>query len=106
MNWDDLTLFLAVARSGSISGGAKLLELQHSTVSRRMHKLEEDLGVRLFEKKRNGYELTISGEKLKIAASRMECKGLSLPMMGNARANKANADRSSPSRMTPPASLR
>ena len=50
MNWDDLRVFLAVARSGSISSGAKLLDLQHSTVSRRMRKLEQDLGVRLFDK--------------------------------------------------------
>ncbi|MCG6863064.1 MAG: LysR family transcriptional regulator [Chromatiaceae bacterium] len=76
MNWDDLRLFLAVARNGSISGGAKTLELQHSTVSRRMRKLEEDLGVRLFEKMRNGYELTVAGEKLKVAAGRMECEAL------------------------------
>jgi len=32
MNWDDLRIFLAVARSGSISSGAKQLGLQHSTV--------------------------------------------------------------------------
>lgn len=72
MNWDDLRLFLAVARKGSISGGAKSLDLQHSTVSRRIHKLEEDLGVRLFERKPGGYEMTTAGENLEIAARRME----------------------------------
>ena len=49
VNWDDLRVFLAVARSGSISSGAKLLDLQHSTVSRRIRKLEQDLGVRLLD---------------------------------------------------------
>lgn len=78
MNWDDLRLFLAVARSGSISGGAKLLELQHSTVSRRMRKLEENLGVRLFDKVRSGYELTPAGESLKSAASVMEGEALGI----------------------------
>lgn len=78
MNWDDMRLFLAVARSGSLSGGAKLLDLQHSTVSRRMRKLEEDLGVRLFDKVRNGYELTPAGEGMQIAATRMELEVLHL----------------------------
>jgi len=72
VNWDDLRLFLAVARSGSISGGAKLLQLQHSTVSRRMRKFEQDLGVRLFDKVLSGYALTSAGENLMQAASRME----------------------------------
>ncbi|MGD8925872.1 MAG: LysR family transcriptional regulator [Thioalkalispiraceae bacterium] len=72
MNWDDLRLFLAVARTGSISGAAKQLDVQHSTVSRRMRSLEEKLGVRLLERKKSGYELTPEGENLKLAASRME----------------------------------
>ena len=72
MNWDDLRVFLTVARSGSISGGAKQLALQHSTVSRRMRKLEQDLGVRLFDKVPSGYALTIAGENLMQAANRME----------------------------------
>ena len=74
VNWDDLRLFLAVARSGSISSGARQLALQHSTVSRRMRKLEQDLGVRLFDKVSSGYVLTTEGEGLAQAASRMECE--------------------------------
>lgn len=72
MNWDDLRVFLAVARSGSISSGARQLDLQHSTVSRRMRKLEQDLGARLFDKVPSGYALTSAGENLSQAAGRME----------------------------------
>lgn len=72
MNWDDLRLFLAVARSGSISSGARQLRLQHSTVSRRMRKLEQELGVRLFERLPSGYVLTPAGESLMQASCRME----------------------------------
>jgi len=72
MNWDDLKVFLAVARSGSISRGARLLDLQHSTVSRRLRKLEQDLGVRLFDRVPGGYELTPAGGNLVQAAERME----------------------------------
>lgn len=72
MNWDDLRIFLTVARTGSISGAARQLDIQHSTVSRRLQKLEKDLGVRLLDKKRSGYELTAAGEELLSAAQNME----------------------------------
>ncbi len=72
MNWDDLRLFLAVAREGSISGGARKLGVQHSTVSRRIRTLEKNMGVRLLERKKSGYELTAAGDSLKLAACKME----------------------------------
>lgn len=72
MNWDDLKIFLAVARSGSITGGANWLGVQHSTVSRRLRALEERLGTHLIERKSSGYELTEAGEELQLAASKIE----------------------------------
>lgn len=72
MNWDDLRLFLAVAREGSISGGARLLGIQHSTLSRRLHTLESDLGTRLIERRKTGYELTPAGKRLATAARLVE----------------------------------
>jgi len=78
MQWDDLRIFLAVARDGSISGAAKLLNVQHSTVSRRIRSLEQQLGTRLIERKRSGYELTAAGEELKLSASKMEIEVLEL----------------------------
>ena len=76
VNWDDMRLFLAVARTGSISGAAKKLDVQHSTVSRRIRKLEEKLGARLIERKNSGYELTLAGESVKQSAHRMETEML------------------------------
>ncbi len=78
MNWDDMRLFLAVARTGSISGAGRHLGVQHSTVSRRMRQLEEKLGTRLIERKKTGYELTAAGDKIKLAAERMESEILSV----------------------------
>jgi len=72
MNWDDMRLFLAVARAGSISGGARQLDVQHSTVSRRLRSLEKKLGARLIERKKSGYELTVAGENIKQSAIRIE----------------------------------
>ena len=72
MNWDDLRIFLAVARTGSLSGAARQLGIQHSTVSRRMQKLEQTLGSRLLERTNQGYRLTPAGEQAEKAAQQME----------------------------------
>lgn len=84
MHWDDLRIFLAVAREGSISGGAKRLNVQHSTVSRRLLALEKRLGTRLLDRKKSGYELTAAGQELKRSANRMEMEILGFEgAMGN-----------------------
>ncbi len=72
MHWDDLRIFLAVARSGSITGAAKRLAVQHSTVSRRLRSLEERLGTRLLERMKSGYVLTEAGEELFLSARKIE----------------------------------
>ncbi len=72
LNWDDLRLFLAVAREGSISGAARQLGVQHSTVSRRLRILEKALGARLIERKKGAYELTPAGASLTLSVRQME----------------------------------
>lgn len=72
MNWDDLKVFLAVARSGSLSGAGQQLEIQHSTVSRRLKAMEDKLGVRLIERSKGGYGLTAAGQELKTTAEHVE----------------------------------
>ncbi|TNF20670.1 MAG: LysR family transcriptional regulator [Rhodobacteraceae bacterium] len=62
-NWDDLRVFLAVARAGSLSGAARSLGVNHSTVFRRIAGLEDTLEVRLFERLPTGYALTPAGEE-------------------------------------------
>lgn len=71
-NWDDLRLFLAVARAGSLSGAARALGVNHSTVFRRIGAFEEMLGVRLFDRQPNGYVLTAAGEEMRDTALRIE----------------------------------
>ncbi|MCB9674442.1 MAG: LysR family transcriptional regulator [Alphaproteobacteria bacterium] len=58
MRWDDVQIFLEVARQGTLSGAARQLGLDHSTVYRRVRALEEDLRVRLFEREGGRYTLT------------------------------------------------
>ena len=64
VSWDDLQFFLAVCRAGSISGAARLLAVNHSTVLRRIGSLEDALGARLFDRLPGGYALTASGNEL------------------------------------------
>jgi DNA-binding transcriptional LysR family regulator len=72
MNWDDVRIFLAVARAGQILGAARRLELNHATVSRRVAALEYSLGAKLFRRLTTGSELTPSGERFLAVAERME----------------------------------
>jgi DNA-binding transcriptional LysR family regulator len=72
LNWDDLRFFLAVARSGTLSGAARRLAADHATVGRRVTGLEQALAVKLFERSVNGYSLTRHGERLLPIAQGME----------------------------------
>jgi DNA-binding transcriptional LysR family regulator len=65
LDWDDLRSFLAVSERGSISGAAKFLNVNHSTVLRRLSSLEKRLGARLFDRLPKGYGLTPQGEELR-----------------------------------------
>ena len=73
-NWDDLRLFLAVARAGSLSGAARAIGVNHSTVFRRIGAFEEALGVRLFDRLPSGYALTAAGEEMQESALRVEAE--------------------------------
>jgi DNA-binding transcriptional LysR family regulator len=63
-NWDDLRLFLAVAREQSLSGAGKQLRLDPATLGRRVARLEKDLQAVLFMKSPQGYALTEAGSQL------------------------------------------
>lgn len=64
MDWDDLRVFLAVARRESLSAAGKALRIDPATVGRRIARLEDSLGARLFVKSPQGYALTETGARL------------------------------------------
>ncbi|KSV95972.1 LysR family transcriptional regulator [Sinorhizobium sp. GL28] len=76
MNWDDVRMFLAVARTGQILAASKRLGVNHATLSRRVTALEETLKTRLLVRRPNGCELTAEGEIFLTAAERMETEML------------------------------
>lgn len=75
-NWDDLRFVLAVERGASLSAAARRLGVTHSTVFRRLNAMEQDLGVRLFERQPSGYQATAAGSELAAAAERVETEVL------------------------------
>ena len=69
--WDDFRLVKTIADAGGLAGAAERLGVNHSTVFRRLGQLEEELGVKLFERRRTGYALTPAGEEMAALAERM-----------------------------------
>ena len=63
-DWDSIKAFAAVARTGTVRGAARLLQVHHATVSRRVDALETQLGCKLFERRPDGLALTGAGETL------------------------------------------
>ncbi|MBP2300208.1 LysR family transcriptional regulator [Azospirillum picis] len=72
LDWDDLRVFLELARAGSLSAAARRLRLSHATVGRRLAALEESLGRTLMERRPDGYVLTEEGEGVRALAEAMD----------------------------------
>ena len=71
VDWDDVRVFLAVARAQSLAAGSRAAGLDRSTVSRRITSLEGALGARLFLRTRGGLRLSRAGAALVAHAERM-----------------------------------
>ena len=72
VDWNHLQDFLAVARTGRLTSGARALGVDHTTLSRRIAALEAALKARLFDRSPQGYALTVHGERLLARAESME----------------------------------
>jgi DNA-binding transcriptional LysR family regulator len=72
MDWDDLRVFLAVARSGSFNEAAQRLRIDATTVARRIQRLETNLKTTLFIRSPRGLQLTVSGAELASAGQSVE----------------------------------
>ena len=71
-DWNDLRSFLAVARSGRLTAAAQKLQIDHTTLSRRLGGLEHALKAKLFDRSPSGYTLTDQGRRLLPTAEEME----------------------------------
>ncbi|MFM4649677.1 LysR family transcriptional regulator [Aeromonas bivalvium] len=91
--WDDARVFLAIARSGTLSGAAHALRMGVATVSRRLDRLEAALGLPLFSRHQQGYRLTDDGEALLERAEALEHAGLAFGEAGQQRGQVAGTVR-------------
>jgi DNA-binding transcriptional LysR family regulator len=72
ISWDDLRIFVVVARTLSFRKAATALRTSSSTVLRRMERLEETFGFRLFDRLPEGVGLTTEGRSVYRSAQQME----------------------------------
>lgn len=72
MRWDDLPVFLAALRGGSLAAAGAALGVDASTVSRRLRALEASLDVRLFDRTPGGLVPTDAAQRLVAHAEQVE----------------------------------
>jgi DNA-binding transcriptional LysR family regulator len=77
-NWDDLRIFLTLAREGTLTTAAKALGVSHPTVARRVAALEAQIGARLFDRLPDRFVPTSAGEELLGDTEAMERAALSI----------------------------
>ncbi|WP_028228446.1 LysR family transcriptional regulator [Paraburkholderia ferrariae] len=64
LDWNDLRVFLTVARAGNLSKAGRILGMDHATVGRRISALEFALETPVFERDRQGYRLNAQGREM------------------------------------------
>ncbi len=72
LNSQDLPLVLALARTRTLARAAERLDVDASTIFRRLNDLERRLRVRLFDRSTHGYALTAAGQRAAATAERIE----------------------------------
>jgi DNA-binding transcriptional LysR family regulator len=75
-DWDDLRVFLAVARTRRMAPAARALGIDATTIARRLARLERNLGLELFELGAGGRTLTVRGQALLRYAESVESAAL------------------------------
>lgn len=94
ISWDDWQIVDAIATTGTTARAANQLGLNQSTVFRRISQLEAELGVRLFDRSKRGFHLTVQGEailpdikRLSVITTDIErqVSGLDLRLSGDVR---------------------
>src|SRR5712672_11853 len=78
LDWEDLRYFVALARYGTLSATARGLRVNHATVARRVASLETLLGRPLFDRRADGYALTVEGKAVLDQARSMDDAALSV----------------------------
>ncbi|HEX4709003.1 LysR family transcriptional regulator [Phenylobacterium sp.] len=91
-DWQDLHVFAAVARHGSLSAAARELKLDHATVGRRLRSLEGDLAVGLVQRLSRGCRLTAAGAELAGLVAEIETTAHSVTRAAKALSQAVRGD--------------
>ncbi|GAB7521476.1 LysR family transcriptional regulator [Paraburkholderia sp. 2C] len=78
VDWEDVRIFAALVRHGSLTSAARALAVTHATVARRIASLEHALGEKLVERRPDGYVLTEAGNRAISATTEMETAAATL----------------------------
>lgn len=87
LDWQDMRIFLALGRYGSLSATARALRVNHATVARRVKSLEESVGQKLVERRPEGYVLTPAGKNALQVAAEMESAAQAMNHAGTSDGN-------------------
>jgi DNA-binding transcriptional LysR family regulator len=77
-DWENLKYFAALARGGTLSAAARQLSVEHATVARRIAALEQELGLRLVDRRGRRLSLTPAGERVAQSVRQMEDQALAI----------------------------
>jgi len=84
-SWDDLKYLMEAVRQGSLSAGARALDVDHATIGRRIRRLEKTLGRAVIDRQRPGLTLTAFGEAALAEAERMRDAAATVARLAEAR---------------------
>lgn len=73
-DWENLKSFAALARSGTLSAAARLLAVEHATIARRIAALEQELGLRLVDRRGRQLVLTAAGKRVAGLVAHMDAQ--------------------------------
>jgi len=82
IDWENLRYFAAFARAGTLLGAARALGVEHATVARRVAGLEEQMGVKLVDRRGRRIVLTPEGERVAGMAERMGQEAQAIERLG------------------------
>jgi DNA-binding transcriptional LysR family regulator len=77
-DWENLKSFASLVRSGTLSGAARQLAVEHATVARRIAALEEELGLRLVDRRGRRLSLTAAGKRIAELVGPMDVQALAI----------------------------
>lgn len=100
-DWNDIRIYLAIARTGSALAAARALRLNQTTVTRRIDALEHALGAALFTRGARGSDMTELGLALRPHAEVMEHAALAL----EGEAGRLHRDQGGEIRVTGPEAI-